>query len=308
MQSHPSWVCGLKLRSWKLIYCRLSHTLRGCVDWNCLLVLSTEVWASHTLRGCVDWNIALLLNLIDNRVTPFVGVWIETVKLSISRRMNGVTPFVGVWIETAIKDVAYFDELGHTLRGCVDWNFEKVIIADVSKSHTLRGCVDWNNVYGDMYVGDRPSHPSWVCGLKQSWVAFTSVAISHTLRGCVDWNNTTNGKLVEYLVTPFVGVWIETDPRTSLSFSGSVTPFVGVWIETWKNSSSLCHMKSHPSWVCGLKLQRNEIVIDGILVTPFVGVWIETRLYRLPPATPSVTPFVGVWIETHCSSMHQPWP
>ena len=37
---------------------------------------------------------------------------------------------------------------------------------------------------------------------------------------------------------------------------------------------------SHPSWVCGLKLQREEIADFGMCVTPFVGVWIETRMMQ----------------------------
>ena len=33
MQSHPSWVCGLKLENYtKLVQKGFSHTLRGCVD------------------------------------------------------------------------------------------------------------------------------------------------------------------------------------------------------------------------------------------------------------------------------------
>ena len=36
------------------------------------------------------------------RVTPFVGVWIETMKNVCLDIRNGVTPFVGVWIETHI--------------------------------------------------------------------------------------------------------------------------------------------------------------------------------------------------------------
>ena len=34
------------------------------------------------------------------------------------------------------------------------------------------------------------------------------------------------------VVTPFVGVWIETANPTELSNPFLVTPFVGVWIET----------------------------------------------------------------------------
>ena len=33
-------------------------------------------------------------------VTPFVGVWIETTIIPQLERLEPVTPFVGVWIET----------------------------------------------------------------------------------------------------------------------------------------------------------------------------------------------------------------
>ena len=32
---------------------------------------------------------------------------------------------------------------------------------------------------------------------------------------------------------------------------------------------------SLPSWECGLKSYKDELIIDGETVTPFVGVWIE---------------------------------
>ena len=32
IESHPAWVCGLKLWLVMLLVLRLSHTLRGCVD------------------------------------------------------------------------------------------------------------------------------------------------------------------------------------------------------------------------------------------------------------------------------------
>ena len=34
------------------------------------------------------------------QVTPFVGVWIETMSGSLAEKAYYVTPFVGVWIET----------------------------------------------------------------------------------------------------------------------------------------------------------------------------------------------------------------
>ena len=64
MQSHPSWVCGLKHCQALLTSSMQRHTLRGCVDWNHnLSVFDRHDW-SHTLRGCVDWNIIFLFALI----------------------------------------------------------------------------------------------------------------------------------------------------------------------------------------------------------------------------------------------------
>ena len=58
------------------------------------------------------------------------------------------------------------------------------------------------------------------------------------------------------IVTPFVGVWIETRKLKIERAMVPVTPFVGVWIETRQST--------------GQKNARR--------VTPFVGVWIETFL------------------------------
>ena len=55
---------------------------------------------------------------------------------------------------------------------------------------------------------------------------------------------------------------------------------------------------SHPSWVCGLKQFAVEADDVAAGVTPFVGVWIETSTRSLTAMPMAVTPFVGVWIET----------
>ena len=57
----------------------MSHTLRGCVDWNKFEESDKDVDSCHTLRGCVDWN--MYKGIVENRsyVTPCVGVWIETI-------------------------------------------------------------------------------------------------------------------------------------------------------------------------------------------------------------------------------------
>ena len=121
------------------------HTLRGCVDWNILYTCFNDKHnTSHTLRGCVDWNINInYIRPTANIVTPCVGVWIETNNRSTIVIASRVTPCVGVWIETALIIAARAWAIGHTLRGCVDWNIRHII-----HSSRLR------------------SHPAWVCGLK----------------------------------------------------------------------------------------------------------------------------------------------
>ena len=59
--------------------------------------------------------------------------------------------------------------------------------------------------------------------------------------------------LVRSQVTPFVGVWIETEQKLEHRQWRLVTPFVGVWIETQETQETQETEESHPSWVCGLK-------------------------------------------------------
>ena len=77
--SHPSWVCGLKHQT---------DEARPAKD------------ESHPSWVCGLKRISHRLLCYAQKVTPFVGVWIETtlcVKLTSQR---SVTPFVGVWNET----------------------------------------------------------------------------------------------------------------------------------------------------------------------------------------------------------------
>ena len=63
-----------------------------------------------------------------------------------------------------------------------------------------------------------------------------------------------------------------------------VTPLVGVWIETMTYGLLLLPFMSLPSWECGLKLNMDDSELL-ILVTPLVGVWIETELTTHGPNT-----------------------
>ena len=55
------------------------------------------------------------------------------------------------------------------------------------------------------------SHPTWVRGLKRVIPATKSEAIK---------------------VAPYVGAWIETEPKTGTEGARVVAPYVGAWIET----------------------------------------------------------------------------
>ena len=78
------------------------------------------------------------------------------------------------------------------------------------------------------------------------------------------------------LVTPCVGVWIETFEFWYLLIIATVTPCVGVWIETFGVLVVAVMKKSHPAWVCGLKRKKRSPLKSYGQVTPCVGVWIET--------------------------------
>ena len=141
--SHPSWVCGLK------------QVRRSCYT----------IWCCHTLRGCVDWNCLCLSLWLVVWVTPFVGVWIETLVLfynlttslshpswvcglklkvtckNAARCMSHPSWVCGLKLPFAENKIPFF---GHTLRGCVDWNGLGRTRPLSPMSHTLRGCVDWN--------------------------------------------------------------------------------------------------------------------------------------------------------------------
>ncbi len=123
---------------------------------------------------------------------------------------------------------------------------------------------------------DIESHPTWVCGLKQ-----TSNPPLPLLR----------------VVTPYVGVWIETCPRSLSPVRWIVTPYVGVWIETPSPMAVMCWRVSHPTWVCGLKRAYYQYITLNHSHT-LRGCVDWNTIYLHFPTKGRVTPYVGVWIET----------
>ena len=98
------------------------------------------------------------------------------------------------------------------------------------------------------------SHPTWVCGLKHR-IQEAEGAKSPVTPYVGVWIETTNNsiKQINNWVTPYVGVWIETPSSSHRWLNCTVTPYVGVWIETLRKTTFRLHLKSHPTWVCGLK-------------------------------------------------------
>ena len=230
----------------------------------------------HTLRGCVDWN---------NRLCDY------------SVHSSDVTPCVGVWIETVVRYFKGSNCESHTLRGCVDWN---TCIAMIFQVDFVTPCVGvWIETGNVAITGVvLKSHPAWVCGLKPITRVLWKYSMSHTLRGCVDWNIRTMTAMYPYVVTPCVGVWIETTRSANFSFKSPchtlrgcvdwnsygedlvtyemVTPCVGVWIETTRSANFSFKSPCHTLRGCVDWNSYGEDLVTYEMVTPCVGVWIET--------------------------------
>ena len=188
MQSHPAWVCGLKLAIQDMD--KSLAFVTPCVGvWiETLKFQCLELPVDcHTLRGCVDWNLPCYKRTSQLHVTPCVGVWIETFT---NLRLTGshlVTPCVGVWIETLLLLLNGSSLLSHPawVCGLKLWLRHNI---KIRWRHTLRGCVDWNY------------HRVWVVRL---WTVTPCVGV---------WIETSvmPSITVDCVVTPCVGVWIET--------------------------------------------------------------------------------------------------
>ena len=119
IESHPAWVCGLKL----LIFAAkmVIAPVTPCVG----------VWIETVYRTCLfrgsskshpAWVCGLKLTANTYRlcstVTPCVGVWIETGTIQRYIQCIRVTPCVGVWIETSKSPEAEVSAWSHPAWVC----------------------------------------------------------------------------------------------------------------------------------------------------------------------------------------------
>ena len=63
----------------------------------------------------------------------------------------------------------------------------------------------------------------------------------------------------------------------------------------------LLNMRSHPTWVRGLKQHNLNFEQTQKHVAPYVGAWIETAQQPQGTESKRVAPSVGAWIETSTS-------
>ena len=99
-------------------------------------------------------------------------------------------------------------------------------------------------------------------------------------------------------VAPHVGAWIEISRDCHCGLGLLVAPHVGAWIEIYVERMKDFHLASHPTWVRGLKCQRNWARDYFTNVAPHVGAWIEMgRDTKDQIQQPMVAPHVGAWIE-----------
>ena len=105
------------------------------------------------------------------------------------------------------------------------------------------------------YLQNMQSHPSWVCGLKLTKKRITlSNLVSHPSWVCGLKQGTTGSDFGQWKVTPFVGVWIETDYLLIIRYVTTSHPSWVCGLKPIDYFTSVLPRASHPSWVCGLKL------------------------------------------------------
>ena len=212
IESHPAWVCGLKLVYFVWLFNWIGHTLRGCVDWNKFGTSVNKHIQSHTLRGCVDWNKSYALRYSGAGGHTLRGCVDWNSGRSFDWGVIYVTPCVGVWIETSEQWQLCIHTWSHPAWVCG----LKQPVPQTSHSNLLvTPCVGvWIETRMARILSlMRWSHPAWVCGLKLIEFWTKDCCCSHTLRGCVDWNWEACAGYIMDVVTPCVGVWIETMTR-----------------------------------------------------------------------------------------------
>ena len=124
----------------------------------------------------------------------------------------------------------------------------------VRVSHLLGAWVEINR--WRLCVRQHASHLAWVCWLK----CIVIKIINHMI---MSHNECVRGLKFRHY--------------TANKISTYVAPFVGAWVEMQQFLRETTSERSHPEWVCGLKL-RDPHKIAVCLVAPCVGAWGEMQV------------------------------
>ena len=89
--------------------------------------------------------------------------------------------------------------------------------------------------------------------------------------------------LIEQIVTPYVGVWIEIASTARAVITARSPPMWGCGLKYLKSRKLVERHGSPPMWGCGLKLLLSIGLLQLEDVTPYVGVWIE--ILKIYPKT-----------------------
>ena len=95
-----------------------------------------------------------------------------------------------------------------------------------------------------------------------------------------------------------MGAWIETLQQLKNESLHNVAPYVGAWIETFVYVGSPLKLKSHPTWVRGLKQNEGSRLDNANKSHPTWVRGLKHAWCTCHDGQLSVAPYVGAWIET----------
>ena len=216
---------------------------------------------SHPAWVCGLKQFLISLCFIAVMVTPCVGVWIETYPRIIYPQQSSSHP---AWV-CGLKRLSYacitFPPGSHPAWVCGLKLFPICQLSVANASHPAWVCglkpLRRYEIYPHGW-----SHPAWVGGLKPAQILNANITTSHTLRGCVDWNRLLTKNGCDCIVTPCVGVWIETYLPADVRLSPMSHPAWVCGLKLLQYWLLYIHEKSHPAWVCGLKLPNIVLTLS----------------------------------------------
>ena len=137
----------LQLLWFQFVY---SHSLRGSVDWND----PSRRDAIYQSASLPSWECGLKFYIYLAVISYFWSLpsWecgLKYVNNESDWGQNKVTPFVGVWIEMFPIFSSKFFKYSHSLRGSVDWNYGKYD----EKKKSLTSLPLWECIFNYILLG-----------------------------------------------------------------------------------------------------------------------------------------------------------